>query len=183
MQVKRPRGRSAWAATAPQTPIPERSGSLFGVFVMPVPPKHPSVRARTNRSATIATLKADAAISAPGLPDREWHDMTVEWWQDVWSSPMAPEYDASDRHGLFMLAALVDDFWNATSQTARRKAAAEIRQQGMRFGLSPIDRRRLQWEIEKTEETQAKGATRRQDAAPSGRRPRKADPRTELHSV
>lgn len=58
------------------------------------------------------------------------------------------EFDASDLHGLLMLAVLVDDFWLAESPTTRSKLAGEIRQQSQRFGLSPLDRRRLQWEIE-----------------------------------
>src|SRR5699024_1917628 len=111
---------------------------------MPGPaPKDPSTRARRNKSSTKATLKADAAIIAPELPGSHWHDMTVRWWADIWSSPMAPEYDDSDRHGLFQLAMLVDDFWTAEKPRERRDIAAEIRQQGQRFGLSPIDRRRL----------------------------------------
>jgi len=39
----------------------------------------------------------------------------------------------------------------------RKDIGAEIRLQGVRFGLSPIDRRRLQWEIEHTEEAQHRG--------------------------
>ena len=71
--------------------------------------------------------------------------MTRAWWADLWASPMAPEYDDSDRHGLLMLAALVDDLWRAKTARDRLAAAAEVRLQGARYGLSPIDRRRLQW--------------------------------------
>jgi hypothetical protein len=41
------------------------------------------------------------------------------------------------------LAALVDQF----QRTPTPQLAAEIRQQGLRFGLTPIDRWRLQWEV------------------------------------
>ncbi|CAA9364290.1 MAG: gp1 [uncultured Gemmatimonadetes bacterium] len=110
--------------------------------------------------------------------------MTVSWWADIWSSPMAPEFDDSDRHGLFMLAVLVDAFWNAETPTAAKDLAAEIRQQGQRFGLSPIDRRRLQWEIERTEEAQDKGARRRaQPPAPAKPSKSAADPRSVLRAV
>src|SRR4051812_33293383 len=64
-------------------------------------------------------------------------------WPD--STPMAAEYDATDVHGLLQLAVLVDDFWHAESPRDRQTASAEMRLQGVRFGLSPIDRRRLQW--------------------------------------
>src|SRR4051812_47278145 len=117
---------------------------------MPGPsPKDPSTRARRNRTSTHAQLKADPTLTAPSLPEAvSWHHMTLSWWSDVWASPMAPEFDDSDKHGLFALAMLVNDFWSADEVRTRRDLAAEIRQQSQRFGLSPIDRRRLQWEIE-----------------------------------
>jgi hypothetical protein len=136
--------------------------------------------ARRNKSATRSTLSADHNVQAPVLPEGEWHPQTLQWWSDVWASPMAPEYDDSDRHGLFALARLVDDFW--TAETARERAAlsAEIRLQRQCFGLTPIDRRRLQWEIERTEEAQDKGRKRR-TPAPKGEA--KPDPRSVLRSV
>ncbi len=150
---------------------------------MPVPPKDPSTRARRNRVSTAAQLKRDPKIKAPKLPDRPWSPPTLAWWVDVWASPMAPEFDASDVHGLFALAVLVDDFWTAETPTARRDMAAEIRLQTQRFGLSPIDRRRLQWEIERTEEAQDRGSRRRTAAAESSSQPAAGDPRALLRSV
>jgi hypothetical protein len=73
---------------------------------------------------------------------------------------MAGEFLQSDRHGLFILAELVDRFWEAPSP----QLATEIRLQRQCFGLTPIDRRRLQWEVERVE-----SATR-------GRRPRREEP-------
>lgn len=146
---------------------------------MPGPaPKDPATRARRNMTSTRATLRAVPTLKKPELPehpDGAWHPMTVAWWDDIWASPMAPEFDDSDRHGLFTLAMLTDDFWTASSSRDRMNLAAELRQQGQRFGLSPIDRRRLQWEIERTEEAQAKGSKRRASApmpAKSGTDPR-----------
>ena len=149
---------------------------------MPGPaPKNASTRARRNKTSTAATLRADAAIVAPELPDIEWHPMVLEWWRDLWASPMAPEYDDSDRHGLFELAILRNDFWRAETARERKDAAAEIRLQDQRFGLSPIDRRRLQWEIERTEDAKAKGERRRTSAAPQSGS--KGDPRTVLRAM
>lgn len=149
---------------------------------MPAIPKDPSTRARRNKTSTAATLAADPSIEAPELPGDAWHTMTRSWWADIWSSPMAPEFDDSDKHGLFLLAFLVNDFWLADSTGDRMKLAAEIRQQGQRFGLSPIDRRRLQWQIEKTEEEQAKGNRRRTATAKPKGEPG-ADPRGALRAV
>ena len=151
---------------------------------MPGPaPKPASTRARRNKTSTAATLKADAAIVAPELPEFDWHSMALRWWADVWSSPMAPEFDESDRHGLFQLAMLVNDFWTAETPRERKELAAEIRQQGQRFGLSPIDRRRLQWEIERTDEAQAKGSKRRTATVEKSASSKRPDPRAILHSV
>jgi hypothetical protein len=106
--------------------------------------------------------------------------MTLAWWRDVWSSPMAPEYDDSDKHGLYVLAMLVEDFWRADTMDWRQKLAAELRQQGQRFGLSPIDRRRLQWEIERTQEAQDKAERRRSQPAKAVAG---GDPRAVLRSL
>lgn len=133
---------------------------------MPGPaPKHPSVRARRNTSSTAATLKLVHDVEAPALPTRLWHEQTRAWWKDIWASPMAPEFDKSDKHGLFALAVLVDDFWRTEDPKLRKEIAAEVRQQRTAFGLTPIDRRRLQWTIEQAEDAQDRG-TRRRAATP-----------------
>ncbi len=135
------------------------------------PPKHPSVRARQNRAVSARVLRpAPAGVDVPELPaDREWHPMTVAWWRDVWASPMAAEFLASDVHGLLIVAVLVDRFWREPSAAL----AAELRLQRQCFGLTPMDRRRLQWSIERAEEAVERTATRR--------RPRPAgDPRALL---
>jgi hypothetical protein len=149
---------------------------------MPTTPKHPSTRARRNKTSTNATLKADAAIIVPELPERDWHEMTLSWWRDLWASPMAPEYDDSDRHGLFKLAMLQNDFWTAETAKERKEASAEIRLQEQRFGLSPIDRRRLQWEIEKSEAAVEQG-TKRRTTKKANAPDSKGDPRAVLRAI
>jgi hypothetical protein len=150
---------------------------------MPPQPKHPSTRARRNKTSTNAVLTTDHQVVAPDLPeDIGWHSMTRAWWVDIWRSPMAPEFDDSDTHGLFLLAVLVNDFWLAEGQREKRDLAAEIRQQGQRFGLSPIDRRRLQWEIERSEDAQEKGSRRRAKTAPA-KGASSGDPRSVLRAV
>jgi len=99
---------------------------------MPTAPKHPSTRARRNRSTTAAVLQAAADAKPPALPDRDdgWHPQTVAWWTDLWASPMAGEFLASDVHGLLMVAALVDDYWRKPTPAK----LAEIRLQGQAYG-------------------------------------------------
>lgn len=138
-------------------------------------PKHSSTRARRNKTSTNAILTEDHDVKAPPLPKGvDWHPMTRAWWKDIWASPMAPEYVKADNHGLFALALLTNDFWLADSASQRSTLAAEIRLQGQRYGLSPIDRRRLQWEVEKTEDAIARGAARKPAPQP---RSQGADPR------
>lgn len=148
---------------------------------MPTPLKDPSVRARRNKSTTKATLTVDHDVKAPPLPKGiDWHAMTRAWWKDIWASPMAPEFDKSDNHGLFQLAMITNDFWNAETPGQRTSLAAEMRQQAIRYGLSPIDRRRLQWEIEKSEDAMARGTARK----PPVPKPSPAnDPRQVLRAV
>lgn len=146
---------------------------------MPALPKRNP--ARRNRTSTNARLTSEHEIEAPELPTAAdgWHPQTLEWWRDVWASPMAPEYDESDRHGLFMLAVLVDSFWRQPS----KDLAAEIRLQRQNFGLTPLDRRRLQWEIERGDEAAAKGAKRRAAATEAKAPTTRNDPRVALRAV
>jgi len=151
---------------------------------MPPLPKHPSTRARRNKVAGARTLTVVHDVETPPLPqlevDVDWHPMTEAWWDGIWSSPMAPEFDPSDLHGLYLLARLVDAFWYEPSTAL----AAEIRLQRQCFGLSPIDRRRLQWEIDRGEEAERNTTQRRNASKPKGstrkRAPRPADPRDSL---
>lgn len=106
----------------------------------------------------------------------------LEWWQSVWRSPMAAEFlDAELRGGMYLLAELHQKRWTAESTTELLEVAKEIRLQEARFGLSPIDRRRLQWQVGKGE-----GGTSPSSSSPkrerSPRRPVK-DPRSVLKAV
>lgn len=148
---------------------------------MPGPlPKRPEMRQRRNRTTTAAQLPSPAASAnnkVPKLPGREksserWHAKVVVWWESVWRSPMAQEYLDSDvKGGLYVLAELYQALW-AGEQKDAAKVAAEIRQQEIRFGLSPIDRRRLQWEIEKGDQAEERTTRRRRAREVEGKDPR-----------
>ena len=128
---------------------------------MPTIPKPPAMRARRNKVSTKAVLEdvETARLTPPELPDgRDWHQLTVGWWQDIWRSPMAPEFLQADVHGLILLADLVNRYWLEPSTAL----AAEIRLQRQCFGLTPIDRRRLQWEVKRVE-----AADKKRPAAPA----------------
>lgn len=146
---------------------------------MPGPaPKPAGQRRRRNTVAGARTLTiVDDAPAPPPLPRHLDHPQTLAWWDAIWSSPMAPEFDPSDLHGLYLLADLVNCYWSedASRGMTKKELAAEIRLQRQCFGLTPIDRRRLQWEIERGD--QASEATERRRTS---RRPKATkDPRDE----
>lgn len=148
-------------------------------------PKHPSTRARTNKTSTVAYLQPVENPTIPPIPSYlKWRPETRKWWKTVWSSPMAGEFDDGDVPALGRLAILIDAFYAATEEGAVPKIlslSAEIRLQEQRFGLSPMDRRRLQWTIEQGEEAAAKTKARQQKAkAEAGPKPVEEDPRAML---
>ena len=130
---------------------------------MPGPtPKHPSTRARRNVSATKSTLSAEHDVKAPSLPRGiQWHTLTKRWWSDLWDSPMAPEYLDMDVNGLFRVAMLLNDFWNAPDAKSRQDAQTRLEKVDVDYGTNPMARRRLEWQIETTEDSKRKGRTRR----------------------
>jgi hypothetical protein len=150
---------------------------------MPGPnPKDPSARARRNKVSTSSRIAIDPKLKVPALPDGvDWHPMTDRWWADIWASPMAPEYVEADHHGMFRIAMLVNDFWTADNAKSRAEVQIRLEKADADFGTNPMARRRLQWEVERTEDAQAAGKTRRARAAtPSAP---SADPRAILRAV
>lgn len=87
---------------------------------------------------------------------------------------MAGEYIETDTDGLGRVAILIDVYY----ATLRPELLGEIRLQEARFGLSPLDRSRLQWEISKAED-----AERRRKPAPAEPSRTVSDPRKTLRAV
>lgn len=125
---------------------------------MPGPaPKAPELRQRRNKASTEATLEAAPRTRRPpALPKRIspdgrscplWHPATVRWWRTRWQSPMAAEYLTADVDRLLIVADLIDRYWREPSISL----AAEIRQSDGAFGGTPMDRRRLDWKIARTD--------------------------------
>jgi hypothetical protein len=78
---------------------------------------------------------------------------------------MAVEYIETDRQRLYLVAELQQQFWTGCdSGVATHKLnalASEIRQQEVQFGLTPADRRRLQWQIQRGDRAAERTAHRR----------------------
>lgn len=145
---------------------------------MPGPlPTDLEVRARQNKAATRAELgEDDPQVKIPPMPkhyeEREfrrkgadgivktgveqvetpWHPMSIDWWNDIWPSPMAKQWHSSDIHGLYMLLYLMDSFYRSPNV----KDHSEIRLARMPYGLTPLDRRRLEWTLANTKTAEKK---------------------------
>lgn len=150
---------------------------------MPGPnPKPSHIRQRRNKHSTRATLEAPAGkVKVPKLPARgrgrgAWHPRVKSWWNQVWRSPMASEYLDVHRHGLEAIAELWQTFHTAKEPSKLLALHAEIRQAQKDYGLTPMDLRRLQWEIKRADEKKP---------AKSAAKPAKkeADPRKLLRLV
>lgn len=123
-------------------------------------PKPASMRQKHGKKSSHAILSAiDPHAKTPELPNpdgRDFHELTLAWWEHVWQSPMASEYLLTDVDGLGRVALLVDQYYKDPTGKLAKETLAEIRLQEARFGLSPVDRSRLQWEVQKGEEAQRK---------------------------
>ncbi|MCK9518063.1 MAG: hypothetical protein M0R74_03385 [Dehalococcoidia bacterium] len=148
---------------------------------MPGPaPKPANLRQRRNKKAGAVTLPSpentsDTKKKVPSLqnPDkRKFHKLTRKWWRRVWESPMAGEYLPTDIDGLARLAILIDNYYQNPAAKNAKELLGEVRLQEARFGLSPIDRSRLQWEVMRGEEAEKKRKPPQQNT-----HPHKADPR------
>lgn len=145
---------------------------------MPGPAPKPShLRRRTNKKSGSTVLTMPASSNVPAIPNpdgREWHPLTVDAWARAWASPMCGQWMPTDFDELGRLAVLWDDFNKAPDV----KILAEIRQQSARFGFSPLDRSRLQWEVERGDSADRKLKQRETPAKRAS-----GDPRALLRAV
>jgi hypothetical protein len=145
------------------------------------PPKPAHLRQRTNKKAGSTVLElVPGAVGKRKIPEipnpdgREWHPFTLLQWANAWRSPMASQWLDSDFDGLARLAWLWDDY----NRTHGLDYIKEIRLQSAAFGLTPLDRSRLQWEVLKTNDAEER-AKRRQPVHRTGTN----DPRSVLTAV
>jgi hypothetical protein len=144
-------------------------------------PKPAHLRQRTNRkagSATISMAPPSDRSKPPTIPNpdgRVWHPLTLKAWSHAWRSPMATQWLETDADALGRLALLWDDFYRVPSADALK----EIRLQSALFGLSPLDRSRLQWEVSRAEEAETKQGRRSESRKRTGTN----DPRNVLRMI
>lgn len=133
-------------------------------------------RTRRRLERALAATKSTARLLAAEIAREE--RLERELWRDLWRTPQAAQWGQMA--------------WNRdVAQYARLKvrgelgdmeAAKEARQWSDRLGLNPLAMLRLRWEIERTEDAEARGE-RRRGPAPQPARPAGGDPRGVLRAV
>lgn len=142
-------------------------------------PKPAHLRQRTNRKpgATVLTVPERTTRREIPNPDgRDWHPLTLEWWTEACASPMAGEWLPTDWRGVGLIAVLYDNFYKKPENL---ETAKEIRLQSPGYGLNPLDRSRLQWEVNRADEAETALKKRKQPKD----NPVVGDPRQLLRAV
>lgn len=143
-------------------------------------PKDPSLRGRRNKTATRATLSKPNGedTEKPTLPSSiEWYPEVVAWWDDLWASEPRKEWIDVDTHLLSVAARLYQMMLDPDTKPLAAKAlAGEYRQILVQFGLTPMARRTLQWEVLRVE-GEKNAAARRASAGATSTTAAKATPR------
>lgn len=155
---------------------------------MPARKKDPSVRARRNRATTATTLTLGDTYEVPELPEHpsaSWHPRTVEWWNQIWSSPLPGSWQNFDLVALEAVALVFNDIWIAETPRDRKDALGEFRLQRKDFFIAPYDRLRGEIAFEEADEAKDRGRQRRARQSPSaGQQPSSGDdPRSVLRAV
>jgi hypothetical protein len=129
-------------------------------------PRPRGQRRRRNLPDPVTTLPAEGSgLEAPELPGAdELLEWTRNYWVTLWDSPMAVLWNAFDTPALIRLARVQDLAMRGEASAAE---LSEIRQLEDRFGLSPLARRRLQWEIAQAQPQP--GTTKRPAKSPQRR--------------
>ncbi|AXH49727.1 minor tail protein [Gordonia phage Pleakley] len=172
------------AAKAPGTAARRNKSSTKAVLHLAVDHEVPSLPPAEEWLPTI-----EEAFSKDGdeLPPRDWPEPVVRWWNDIWSSPMSNEFVDSDIHGLYLACFYMAQVLNPFLKMSDRISASKAYETAVRnFGLNPMSRRTLQWEIERSEEARDRGKKRRErtrgqeaaDDAPTPTDPRYTDEST-----
>lgn len=89
-------------------------------------------------------------IKPPPLPKTyRWTAKGRRYWDKVWRSPMAITFIDADLLGLERMVWLVEQIELAENTFSLNSVLSELRQLEDRFGMSPLARRRLQWDIDR----------------------------------
>jgi hypothetical protein len=98
---------------------------------------------QARREAASTKVAADGVLRGPELPDGEWHERTLAWWQTWRRSPQAQAFAETDWDVLAETALLHTRMWNG-----QVSIAPELRLRVAKFGATVEDRLRLKMLIQ-----------------------------------
>jgi hypothetical protein len=113
-------------------------------------PKDPSKRRRRNATEPETVIVNDGELRGPELPegvlpgDEEWHPMTVRWWHEWRTSPMAANFLGTDWAFLLDAALMHHTAWTK----GKWEFLSEVRMRSAKFGATPEDRARLKLKVD-----------------------------------
>ena len=118
---------------------------------------------QARRDAETTKLAADGALRGPDLPEGDWHERTVAWWETWRRSAQAKTFLPTDWDVLAETALMHTRLWNGEVSVA-----PELRLRVAKFGATVEDRLRLKMAVE----TEVDDAVKAQAPMPSDRRSR-----------
>ncbi len=95
------------------------------------------------REAAATKISADGTLRGPDLPEGEWHERTLAWWQTWRESPQARTFLPTDWDVLAETALMHTRLWNGEVSVA-----PELRLRVAKFGATVEDRLRLKMSVE-----------------------------------
>lgn len=136
-------------------------------------------------AANWAPPQGPAEETEPGF-EPEWRQPVIDWWDSIWSSPMASEFVESDVYGLYMGCVYLQESLNPYLKVADRIKNAQAWEKVVKdFGLQPSARESLRWQV--AQGTQAQNRTdqiRQQKNVENKYKAAKAnDPQGKIHDL
>lgn len=111
-----------------------------------IPPKPPGQRRRRNKDQPQWRSVPKVKRKVPPMPGGAKATSSARaYWKTLWSSPMAAMYQEADKFAVARAAVL-----HALVLRGEAKAAelTELRNLEMALGITPLARRKLQWEVD-----------------------------------
>lgn len=98
-------------------------------------------QARRDKETT--SLAVDGEVRGPALPDGDWNQQTIAWWENWRTSPQAQLMTQTDWDFLAETALLHTRLWNGETNVS-----PELRLRVAKFGATIEDRLRLRIQID-----------------------------------
>lgn len=134
---------------------------------MPAHLKHPKVRQRRNKISTSAEVPFEPLSKKTEMPShrKDWLPTVREAWATIWASPLVDELAKEDKILLAVAFESLQRFYEKPTVLGGKVVMGIFAP----FGLTPLDRRRLNWIRQKPE---APKPAARPNHASSGEDPR-----------